>query len=50
MLYMENFDGRVMASFDRNCIPMYRKILAAGFINHPMNSENSAAVFEDELE
>ena len=50
MLYMEHFDGKVVAIFDKNSIPTYRKVVAAGFINHPMNTEDSAAVFEDETE
>ena len=49
MLYMENWDGKVMILFDRDAIPYYRKVVAAGFIKHPMNTEDSAKVFEDEF-
>jgi hypothetical protein len=45
---MENFDGKVMASFDSDGIPHYRKILAADLINNVLNTEDSAKIFEEE--
>jgi hypothetical protein len=45
---MENFDGKVMASFDSDGIPLYRKILAADLINNVLNTEDSTKIFEEE--
>ncbi|KAM0874117.1 hypothetical protein ACQ4PT_037607 [Festuca glaucescens] len=48
VLYMDKFDGKVMENFDENGIPYFGMILATDFINHPMNTEDSAKVFEEE--
>ncbi|KAM0848351.1 hypothetical protein ACQ4PT_054438 [Festuca glaucescens] len=48
ILYMDKFDGKVMEMFDENGIPYFRMILASDFINHPMNTEDSAKVFDEE--
>jgi hypothetical protein len=45
---MENFDGKVMASFDSNGILHYRKIHPADLINNVLNTEDSAKIFEEE--
>lgn len=50
MLYMNNYDGKAMAFFDPDGIPYFRKILATDFIKHPLNTEDSAKVLEEELE
>ena len=39
-----------MKMFDEKGIPSYRRILAAEFIKHPMNTEDSAKVLEEELQ
>ena len=49
-LYWDNFDGKVMKMFDEKGIPSYRRILAAEFIKHPMNTEDSGKVVEEELQ
>ncbi|KAM0863407.1 hypothetical protein ACQ4PT_044612 [Festuca glaucescens] len=48
VLYMDKFNGKVMENFDENGIPYFCMILATDFINHPMNTEDSAKVFEEE--
>ena len=48
--YWNNFNGKVMKMFDEKGIPSYRRILAAEFIKHPMNTEDSAKVLEEELQ
>ncbi|CAM0904655.1 unnamed protein product [Alopecurus aequalis] len=50
MLYMEHLDGRTMMIFDKNSIPTFCKTLVVGFINNTMNTKDSKAVLEDELE
>jgi hypothetical protein len=45
---MENYDGKVMASFDSDRIPHYHKILATDLINNILNTEDSAKIFEEE--
>ncbi|KAM0917993.1 hypothetical protein ACQ4PT_009369 [Festuca glaucescens] len=48
VLYMDKFDGKVMENFDENGIPYFHMIIATDFIKHPMNTEDSAKVFEEE--
>ncbi|KAM0858685.1 hypothetical protein ACQ4PT_047677 [Festuca glaucescens] len=48
ILYMDKFDGKVMENFDENGIPYFCMILATDLIDHPMNTEDSAKVFEEE--
>ncbi|KAM0930402.1 hypothetical protein ACQ4PT_001097 [Festuca glaucescens] len=46
-LCMDKFDGKVMENFDENGIPYFCMILATDLIDHPMNTEDSAKVFEE---
>ncbi|KAM0877230.1 hypothetical protein ACQ4PT_035635 [Festuca glaucescens] len=48
ILYMDKFDGKVMENFNENGILYFRMILATDLIDHPMNTEDSAKVFEEE--
>nr|XP_051222231.1 ubiquitin-like-specific protease 1A [Lolium perenne] len=48
ILYMENFDGKVMENFDENGIPYFRMILATDLITHPTNTEDYEKIFEEE--
>ncbi|KAM0911796.1 hypothetical protein ACQ4PT_013222 [Festuca glaucescens] len=48
IFYMDKFDGKVMENFNENGIPYFRKILATDLIDHPMNTEDFAKVFEEE--
>ncbi|KAM0897448.1 hypothetical protein ACQ4PT_022581 [Festuca glaucescens] len=49
ILYMDKFAGKVMENFDENGIPYFRMILATDLIDHPMITEDSAKVFEEEM-
>lgn len=47
----DNFDGKVMLSFDKDVIPQFCKIVATGFIKHPKNKvEDVDNVMEEVLE
>ncbi|KAM0847564.1 hypothetical protein ACQ4PT_054933 [Festuca glaucescens] len=49
-IFMENFDGKLMAHFDNNAIPDHRKLVAASLIENRDNGDDAVeAVMEEDL-
>ncbi|KAM0825389.1 hypothetical protein ACQ4PT_069595 [Festuca glaucescens] len=49
-IFMENFDGKLMAHFDNNAIPDHRKLVAASLIENRDNGDDTVeAVMEEDL-
>ena len=50
MIYMENFNTKVMAKFDNNAIPEFKKRVAASLIENRDNGDVSVEkLMEDQL-
>lgn len=50
ILYMENFNAKVMLDFDNNAIPDLRKSIAASLIENRENTDNVENILEEELQ
>ena len=48
MLYMENWDGKVMKLFHQECIPTFRKIVAATLFLHENNEIDAATAIAEQ--
>jgi hypothetical protein len=47
---MENFNGKAVAEFTNECIPDFRKLLAASLIHGAENEDALEKLLEEELQ
>ncbi|KAM0930286.1 hypothetical protein ACQ4PT_001034 [Festuca glaucescens] len=48
LIFMENFDGKLMAHFDNNAIPDHRRLVAASLIENMNNGNDAVETVMDE--
>ncbi|CAM0949375.1 unnamed protein product [Alopecurus aequalis] len=48
MLYMENFDGKIMKHFEQSCVTMHRKVVASDLFLHPENEIDSVTALAEQ--
>ena len=50
MLFMENFNSRIMLDFDKDAIPSFRKIVAASLIDGRENEGDLSKIMDADLD